>query len=162
MTFLLQGDRDLPRLLAHPVTIAVSCAGSALFAVLSYRSLLAAIPPECMRASLVRILPAIASMMVFMVAFAAAAAGVLYRLRPAPSWSERIWGAALGAAVTQAALFAIYMSAYAGADIPAGCESPSLIDLGLLGLCQLAYVTYLVRNAHRRTKLRRAGEVRHG
>jgi hypothetical protein len=51
---------------------------------------------------------------------------------------------------------------YAAAVIPADCESPSLIDLGLIGLCQLAHVGQLVWNARRVTELRRTMEVRHG
>ena len=155
-------DDGLPKLLAHPLTIAVSCAGSALFAVLSYRALLGAIPPDCMRASIMRILPAVASMVVFTVAFTVAETGVFYRLRPNPSWSQRVWATAIGAAVTQAALFAVYMAAYGAADIPARCESPSLMDLSVLGLCQLAYVSFLIRSATQRIKLRRASEVLHG
>lgn len=162
MKSLSAHDDGLPKSLAHPACIAASCAGSTLFAVLSYRALLAAIPPECLRASLVRILPAIACMMIFVVVFAAAVTGVLYRLRPTPSWSQRVWSPVAVGAATQAALFAVYMVAFAGADIPAGCESPSLIDLSVLGLCQLAYVIFLVRSASNRIKLRRAGEVRHG
>jgi hypothetical protein len=152
----------LPKLLAHPLAIAVTCVGSAVFAVLSHRALLAAIPPDCMRASVLRILPAIACMMVFTVALAAAGAGVFYRARPNPTWSERIWATVIGPAVTHGALFTLYMTAYLTANIPAGCESPSLIDLSLLGLCQLAHVAQLTWNARRLTSLRRAREVSHG
>jgi hypothetical protein len=139
--------RSMPKLLAHPLSIAASCAGSVLLAVLSYRAGLAAIPPGCMRGSMFQVLPAIVSSAAFAAALTAAAGGMFHRLRPEPSLAELVWGEALGVALIHAALFGVWFAVYAAADLPAGCGSPSMAELALVGLCQVAHVGLLVRRA---------------
>jgi hypothetical protein len=137
----------MPKLLAHPLSIAASCAGSVLLAVLSYRMGLAAIPPGCLRGSVFQALPAIVSSAAFAAALTAAAGGVFYRLRPEPSLAELVWGETLGVALIHAALFGVWFAVYAAADLPPGCGSPSAAELAIMGLCQLAHVALLVRRA---------------
>jgi hypothetical protein len=149
MTALRERVDDLPRLIAHPLTIAVSCAGSALFAVLSYHAALSAIPPDCMRTSLIRALLPALCMGMFAFSLIVALGGIFHRLQPNPSWASLAWAPAIGQSIMHAAMFALCAAVYAAADVPAGCGSPSFVELGIIGLGQLAHIAFLMRRAAR-------------
>jgi hypothetical protein len=139
------------KLLVHPRMIAATCAGSVLLAFLSYRAGLAAIPPGCLRGSLLHALPALVCFPAFAVVLMAAMGGVFYRLRPRPSVAELVWAQAIGMALGHAALFGVYAAVYAAADVPPACASPSLAELAVIALCQLVHVVQMVRRAIRVT-----------
>jgi hypothetical protein len=139
----------LTQVLAHPLTIAASAGGAVVFGFLSFKASLAAIPPGCMRGSVLAALVPIVTMMVCAVALMSFAAGVLYRLRPNPSWTEIVWAEALGPTLTHIVTFGVCVAVYLAADVPAGCGSPSFAELGIIGLGQLAHIAFLMRRAAR-------------